>query len=58
VAPLHIEIEYQAPSAIPSPIFGVTVSREDGAVCYYTSTRGAGQMLPAMYGTGCICCQS
>jgi lipopolysaccharide transport system ATP-binding protein len=52
--PLHIEIEYLAPGPIPNPIFGVTISREDGMVCYDTSTDGAGHHLPIVRGPGQI----
>jgi lipopolysaccharide transport system ATP-binding protein len=52
--PLHIEIEYLAPSPIPNPIFGVTISREDGTICYDTSTDGAVHHLPTVHGPGQI----
>jgi lipopolysaccharide transport system ATP-binding protein len=55
--PLHIEIEYQAPTPIPGPIFGVTISREDGTVCHDASTQGAGHTLPTVHGPGRISCQ-
>ncbi len=51
---LHIEIKYLAPSPIPRPIFGVTISREDGLVCYDTSTDLAGHRLPTVHGSGQI----
>ncbi len=51
---LHIEIEYLAPNPIPRPIFGVTISREDGLVCYDTSTDLAGHRLPTVHGSGQI----
>jgi lipopolysaccharide transport system ATP-binding protein len=40
--PLFVEIEYKAPSHIPNPISSVTISQEDGTVCYDTATDGAG----------------
>jgi lipopolysaccharide transport system ATP-binding protein len=52
--PLHIEIEYLAPNPIPEPVFGVTISREDGLVCYDTSTDGTGHHLPTIHGPGQI----
>jgi lipopolysaccharide transport system ATP-binding protein len=55
--PLHIEIEYQAPTLIANPVFGVTISREDGTICYDTSTDGAGHTLPTIHGPGRISCQ-
>ena len=50
--PLHIEIEYLASNPIPEPIFSVTISREDGLICYDTSTDGAGHHLPTVHGPG------
>jgi lipopolysaccharide transport system ATP-binding protein len=52
--PLQVEIEYTAPNPIPEPIFGVTISREDGQVCYDTSTYLAGHRLPTVHGPGQI----
>jgi lipopolysaccharide transport system ATP-binding protein len=54
---LNIEIEYRAPHPIPGPIFGVTISREDGTICYDASTLGAGHTLPTVHGTGRVSCQ-
>ena len=51
---LRIEIEYVAPEPIDAPIFGVTISREDGLVCYDTSTSAAGLELPTLRGRGQI----
>lgn len=53
-APLSIQIEYHAPQPVVSPIFGVTISREDGFVCYDTSTAVAGLALPQVQGKGKI----
>lgn len=36
--PLRVEIEYLAPQPICAPIFGVTITRKDGLVCYDTNT--------------------
>ena len=55
--PLRVEIEYMAPEPICSPIFGVTVSRADGLVCYDTSTEAAGLHLPIVQGRGRISLQ-
>jgi lipopolysaccharide transport system ATP-binding protein len=52
--PLRIEIEYLAPQPISAPIFGVTISRGDGFICYDTSTAAAGLTLPALQGEGQI----
>ena len=56
-ASLQVEIDYQAPTPIDSPIFGITISREDGAICYDASTQGAGHTLPTVHGEGRISCQ-
>jgi lipopolysaccharide transport system ATP-binding protein len=48
--PLRVEIEYLAPEPVQAPIFGVTISREDGFICYETSTVGAGLTLPTIQG--------
>lgn len=42
---LTIAIDYSAPEPITAPIFGVTISREDGLVCWDGSTHG--KLLPA-----------
>jgi lipopolysaccharide transport system ATP-binding protein len=52
--PLRVEIEYLAPEPIRAPIFGVTISREDGLVCYDTSTDPKGLHLPTIHGPGQI----
>ena len=52
--PLKVEIEYHAPTPIPEPIFGITISREDGQICYDTSTAAAGIHLPTVHGSGQI----
>jgi lipopolysaccharide transport system ATP-binding protein len=53
-APLRVEIDYQAPQPISAPIFGVTISREDGFICYDTSTDTNGVSLPTVHGPGCV----
>jgi lipopolysaccharide transport system ATP-binding protein len=49
---LRIDIDYDAPQPIDSPIFAVTVTREDWFVCYDTSTASFGRRLPAIRGKG------
>ena len=51
---LQVEIEYVAPCPIDMPIFGVTLSKEEGQVCYDTSTESAGVVLPVVQGHGKI----
>jgi lipopolysaccharide transport system ATP-binding protein len=51
---LQIDIEYVAPQPIRAPIFGVTISREDGLICCDTSTASAGLLLPTAQGQGRI----
>lgn len=54
---LRVEIEYLAPEPICFPIFGVTVSRADGLVCYDTSIEAAGLHLPIVQGRGRVSLQ-
>jgi len=51
---LSVQLEYLAPEPISEPIFVVTIRREDGLVCYDTSTEAAGLRLPAVHGAGHI----
>ena len=51
-SPQQITIHYHAPEPVASPIFTVTISREDGFICYDTSTAAAGIELPTVQGTG------
>ncbi|MBD2059293.1 ABC transporter ATP-binding protein [Oculatella sp. FACHB-28] len=51
---LQIEIEYSAPQPIASPIFGVTITREDQLACYDTNTAATGQATPTIQGQGKI----
>lgn len=56
--PLRVEIEYLSPQAIESPIFSVTISREDGQVCFDTNTAiTAARSLPTVEGKGAIALQ-
>jgi lipopolysaccharide transport system ATP-binding protein len=48
--PLRVELECQASQPIVAPIVGVTITREDGIVCYDTSTESAGITLPTIQG--------
>lgn len=50
--PLHINLRYHAPEPIDSPIVSVTISREDGFVCYDTSTAAASIVLETTQGYG------
>ncbi|PYE55739.1 ABC transporter ATP-binding protein [Deinococcus yavapaiensis] len=50
---LRVEIEYDAPKLVPSPIFGVSVSREDGLVLYDVNTAATlGASVPDLHGRG------
>jgi SAM-dependent methyltransferase len=53
-ASLRVEIEYLTSHSIHAPIFGVTISRQDGLVCYDTHTKAAGLSLPLLEGRGQI----
>jgi lipopolysaccharide transport system ATP-binding protein len=52
--PLRVEMEFVAQAPISDPIFGVTISREDGTVCCDTSTRAKGIAVPSVVGRGRI----
>jgi lipopolysaccharide transport system ATP-binding protein len=52
--PLKIEILYRATRPVKAPIFGISITKEDGFVCYDTSTAAAGMELPVVHGTGKI----
>ncbi|HBY94677.1 MAG TPA: ABC transporter ATP-binding protein [Chloroflexi bacterium] len=54
---MRVEIEYFARGPVPTPIFGVTVTRDDGLICYDTSTAAAGLALTLVQGTGRIALQ-
>jgi len=51
---LQVEIDYHAPAPIQMPIVGVTISREDGFVCYDTHTEAEGIKLGEREGEGRI----
>ena len=51
---LRVELEYRAVEPIETPIFGVTISAEDGFICYDTSTAVANLTLPTIQGQGRI----
>jgi len=51
---LRIEIKYQSRQPISAPIFGVTISQEDGLPCYDTNTKLANLSLPLIQGQGKI----
>ena len=52
--PLQVEITYNAPTRLKTPIVGVTISREDGFICYDTHTAVDGIQLPEKEGVGQI----
>lgn len=52
--PLQIYMKYNAPQPIPNPVFVVTITREDGFVCYDTSTAATQQTIPTLQGAGQI----
>ena len=51
---LDVEIEYLASRPIGSPIFGITITREDNLICYDTNTASAGVAIPKVSGKGRI----
>ena len=54
---LRVDIEYFAPHRIEAPHFSVTISCEDGQVCYDTNTTATGLALAALQGRGRIALQ-
>ncbi|MCP5100812.1 MAG: ABC transporter ATP-binding protein [Chloroflexi bacterium] len=50
--PLRIHIQHNAPTPIPYPNFSVTITREDGFVCYDTNTEVAGIEFAELQGNG------
>jgi lipopolysaccharide transport system ATP-binding protein len=51
-ASLQIQIEFAASTSIRSPIFVVSITREDGTVCLDTNTESALLHVPAVAGAG------
>lgn len=52
--PLAVEIRWRAPQALSSPIFSVTIRREDGTICVDTSSQLAGAGIPNLVGEGTV----
>jgi len=52
--PLQVSIGYDAPRRIQSPIFSVTLSKEDGSICLDTNTAMEGVAIPDLAGTGVV----
>ena len=53
-APLELEIAYHAPVPIGAPVFVVSISSKDGAVCMDTNTQAGNVTLPDFFGRGSI----
>lgn len=51
---ISIEIEYLAHQQICNPIFGVTISRDDGQICFDTNTENMRLSLPVVQDKGQI----
>jgi lipopolysaccharide transport system ATP-binding protein len=51
---LRVQIAYNAPHPIPSPIFSVTISRQDGLICYDTNNTLNGPTFPPLVGRGLV----
>jgi lipopolysaccharide transport system ATP-binding protein len=49
---LCVEIEYLSPQSIDAPIFNVSITREDGQICFDTNTTIMGRSLPTIQGKG------
>lgn len=52
--PVTVEIRYQAPKPIRTPIFSITICREDGLICYDINTQSVGLTTSTAHGTGKI----
>lgn len=52
--PLRVDIEYRAPKPLQSPIFTVSITREDGLICFDTNTSAAAMTIPTIQGAGKI----
>ncbi|MEW6421807.1 MAG: Wzt carbohydrate-binding domain-containing protein, partial [Deinococcota bacterium] len=50
--PLRVELDYVAHTPLPGVIFGVSLSREDGLICYDLDTASAGVAVPLHAGPG------
>jgi lipopolysaccharide transport system ATP-binding protein len=51
---LRVEIHYRAPEPIPAPIFGVTLSNEEGTILLDAHTEAAELELPTLTGAGTL----
>ncbi|NMC55274.1 MAG: ABC transporter ATP-binding protein [Chloroflexi bacterium] len=51
---LTVEIHYQSQSPIERPIFGVTLTREDGFVCYDSSSEASSLQINTLHGKGMV----
>ena len=52
--PLTVEIRWRAPRPITSPIFSITIRRDDGTICVDTNSQLAGVGIPELVGEGSI----
>jgi lipopolysaccharide transport system ATP-binding protein len=50
--PISVKIRYFAHKTFPGPIFSVSLSREDGLICFDTNTAAQGIQLPPISGRG------
>ena len=49
---VSVRIRYLAHKPVPGPIFSVTLSRQDGLICFDTNTAAQGIQLPPIAGRG------
>ena len=52
--PVTVNLHYHAPTPISEPIFSVTISREDGFICYDTNSALTGAAFPSVKGHGSL----
>lgn len=52
--PLVVDISYDAAHPIASPVFMVSISRDDGTMCMDTNTQVSKVVVPDLEGPGCV----
>jgi lipopolysaccharide transport system ATP-binding protein len=51
---VRIALDYRVHVPVSDPVFGITLMRPDGVVCYVTTTEGDGITVPRLHGTGTV----
>lgn len=55
--PVEVEIRYHSPKRVSAPVFGVSISRDDGLVCLDTNTQSGRAPACDLHGRGSVCFQ-